>query len=178
MGQLPPEGQPWAADNGCFSRPEDYTDEWYLGWLERMAPYRAACLFATAPDVWGDGPATVAKSTPVLARIRALGYPVALVAQTGLSAAMVPWDAIDVLFIGGPNAWQHSEALIELAREAKRRGKGLHMGRVNSLRRIRYADHIGCDTADGTFLRYGPDKNLDELKGWLTTLAREPSLNI
>ena len=34
--------------------------------------------------------------------------------------------------------------------EAKRRRKWVHMGRVNSERRIRYAASIGCDSIDGT----------------------------
>ena len=36
MGQRPPDGQPWAADNGRFSAPQNYTDEAYLAWLAKM----------------------------------------------------------------------------------------------------------------------------------------------
>ena len=39
---MPPDGQPWAADNGCFSRPEDYTDDGYLAWLESVGLVDAA----------------------------------------------------------------------------------------------------------------------------------------
>jgi hypothetical protein len=31
------------------------------------------------------------------------------------------------------------------------------MGRVNSLKRLRYASAIGCDTADGTYVAFAPD---------------------
>jgi hypothetical protein len=41
------------------------------------------------------------------------------------------------------------------------------MGRVNSERRYRYAYAIGCDTADGTFLTFGPDTNIRRLRAWL-----------
>jgi hypothetical protein len=41
------------------------------------------------------------------------------------------------------------------------------MGRVNSLRRHRYAAAIGCDSADGTYLTRGPDENLPKLLGWV-----------
>lgn len=41
------------------------------------------------------------------------------------------------------------------------------MGRVNSEKRLRYAKFIGCDTADGTYLRHGPAKNLPNVLAWL-----------
>lgn len=43
----------------------------------------------------------------------------------------------------------------------------MHMGRVNSERRLRYADAIGCDSADGTYLAFGPDVNLPDVLAWL-----------
>lgn len=58
--------------------------------------------------------------------------------------------------------------LARLVAAAKRRGKHVHMGRVNSRRRWSYAEHIGCDSVDGTFLAFGPDANLPRLTGWIT----------
>jgi hypothetical protein len=52
---------------------------------------------------------------------------------------------------------------------AKAHGKHVHMGRVNSERRFKYAASIGCDSCDGTFLTYGPDVNLPRLMAWLRT---------
>ncbi|MGH3863561.1 hypothetical protein, partial [Actinokineospora sp.] len=46
------------------------------------------------------------------------------------------------------------------------RGKRVHMGRVNSGRRWTYAEHLGCHSADGTFLAFAPDTNLQRLRGW------------
>ena len=57
-----------------------------------------------------------------------------------------------------------------ISAEAKLRGKGVHMGRVNSYRRIAIADAIGCDTADGTYIAFGPDVNLPKALAWLTKL--------
>ena len=56
-----------------------------------------------------------------------------------------------------------------IAKEAKRRGKWVHMGRVNSGRRKAIADLFECDTVDGTFMTFGPDKNLRRLLGWSET---------
>lgn len=171
MGQKPPIGQPWAADNGRYSSPQDYTDAGFLAWLGTMPA--ESCLFATAPDVVGDAAATLALSVPMFEPIRRAGYRVALVAQDGLEGLPVPWDDFDALFIGGTTAWKLSEAAAGLAREAKRRGKWVHMGRVNSLRRMRYADAIGCDSADGTVLKHDPNRPVGS---WAAAVHDRPSL--
>lgn len=173
MGQLPSPGQPWAADNGRYASPEDYTDDAFLAWLGRMPVER--CLFATAPDVVGNAVATLAMSGPMLPKIRELGYPAALVAQDGLEDVAVPWDDFDVLFVGGSTAWKLGPAVVGLVAEAKTRGKWVHMGRVNSLRRMRYAEAIGCDSADGTFLRFRPFGQ-PEIASWVEHVRRHPSL--
>jgi hypothetical protein len=158
MGNHPPGGQPWAADNGRFSKPQMYSDAKYLAWLTKRLPYVESCLFATAPDVVGDAQATLDMSRPMLPRIRALGYKAALVAQDGLEALDVPWDEFDCLFVGGTTAWKLSEHAYSLVAEANRRGKWTHMGRVNSWVRFRAAAAAGYDSADGTVLRFDPQR--------------------
>lgn len=170
MRQDPPQGRSWAADTGRFSSPEEYTDAKYLSWLKRMPV--TSCLFATAPDVVGDAQATLDMSLPMLPRIRALGYKVALVAQDGLEALSVPWAEFDCLFIGGTTKWKLSEHALSLVREAKTRRKWTHMGRVNSWRRFGIAAAAGCDSADGTYLRFDPSqKRLGErrIETWTET---------
>lgn len=182
-----------AFDSGCFGK--GYPgDTGYLEWLARMQPLAARCRFATAPDVVGDAVATLERSGPFLPIIRALGFPAAFVAQNGLDTSTTPWGAFDVLFIGGlpecppcdyirPVAetrrqqcpgcgrfladWKLGPQARELVTEARHRSIWAHMGRVNSHRRLRYADHIGCDSADGTYIRFGPDTNLPKLRGWV-----------
>lgn len=89
---------------------------------------------------------------------------------------MLPWDAFDVLFLAGSTQWKLGPIAERLAREAKARGKNVHMGRVNSRMRLGIAEWFGCDTADGTYLAYGPDKNLPRLLRWLDELDGRPSL--
>jgi hypothetical protein len=131
------------------------------------------CLFATAPDVVADAAATLELSAPMLPRIAKLGYRPALVAQDGLEDLAVPWAEFDALFIGGTTAWKVGDAAAALAIEAKRRGKWVHMGRVNSLRRMRYAESIGCDSADGTLLRFDPSRRPDL---WAAYVRANPSI--
>ena len=88
----------------------------------------------------------------------------------------MPWDDFDVLFLGGDTAWKLGPAARQLAAEARQRGKGVHMGRVNSLKRYRYADAIGCTSADGTFLRFGPDIRLPELLSWARNVRDQVTL--
>jgi hypothetical protein len=64
----------------------------------------------------------------MLPRIRAVGYPVALVAQDGLEHADVPRRHIDALFTGGSTAFKTGPAAAALAAQARRRGLWVHMG--------------------------------------------------
>jgi hypothetical protein len=178
-------------DNGCGPGKDGRIgagypgDEAYLHMLATLADdlipeYTdlTRVLFAVAPDVLGDAEATLrlAETSGMLAWIRELNYPAALVAQNGLEDLTVPWDDFDALFIGGDTGWKLGPHARHLVGEARGRGKWVHMGRVNSLRRLRYAAAIGCDSADGTFLSFGPDRNLPELLGWLRDVNGQLSL--
>jgi len=166
-GATPPwPGVQWCADNACYANRYPGDDR-YLGWLRRHSPHADRCAFAAAPDVVADAATTLTRSMVMLARIRAIGYPAALVAQDGLEHMTVPWDEFDVLFLGGSTDWKLSYAAAQLAGQAVEHGLTVHMGRVNSRRRLRYAASIGCHSADGTYLVYGPDRNLPKLLSWL-----------
>jgi hypothetical protein len=171
QGNKVPAGAWWCADNGCFGKGYPGDEAW-IGWLESRTADKSLCLFAVAPDVVGDAAATLARSAPWLPRIRALGYPAALAAQDGLEALTVPWDEVDVLFIGGTTGWKLGSDARRLIADAKARGKWVHMGRVNSQRRYTYARKIGCDSVDGTYLKFGPDTNLPNVMSWLRSAAQ------
>lgn len=169
QGNRPVDGAVWCADNGCFGKGYPGDTEWFA-WLEANAHRADSCVFAVAPDVVGDAAATLTRSAPWLPRIRDLGYPAALVAQDGLESLPVPWDDFDCLFIGGSTGWKLGPHARRLAGEARSRGKWVHMGRVNSERRFRYAQTIGCHSVDGTYLTYAPDTNVHHVLSW-TRLA-------
>jgi hypothetical protein len=48
------------------------------------------------------------------------------------------------------------------------------VGRVNSRARLRWAATTGVDSVDGTYLRYGPDRNWPHLRAWLHELEVAP----
>jgi hypothetical protein len=168
-------GVDWCADNSVFANryPGDDT---YLAWLDHRSWAARRCAFAVAPDVVGDAAATLRRSAPMLPRIRAAGYPAALAAQNGLEHLRVPWDEFDAMFLGGDTAWKLGQHARRLTTEAKARGKWVHMGRVNSRRRLQIAAHMGCDSADGTYLAKAPDKNLPRLLDWLAELSDQLAL--
>ena len=158
----------WAADNGCFAQGEQFTPLTFYRWLARVP--RSRLLFVVAPDVFPDHAATVARATPFLKDLRADGYPTAFVAQNGADVMTVPWELFDCLFIGGTAPWKLGRPARQLVRHALQLGKRVHMGRVNSSRRLLYARLIGCHTADGTFLKFrnrlGPTRGLQEMDDW------------
>jgi hypothetical protein len=117
--------------------------------LERIAGWEG-CLFVTAPDVVGDYKETTSRFFQWRDRMVDCGQPIAFVGQDDQEKKPVPWALFDALFIGGSTAWKMGDGAAELCREAKAQGKYLHMGRVNTQQRIRYAQSLGCDSIDGT----------------------------
>jgi hypothetical protein len=194
MGNRPDlTGIPWAADNGCFSQGEGFRLEKFLSWLDSMSPWRSTCLFAVAPDVVGDAAATWERSEPVLKILREKGWPAALVAQDGLGDRLALWDRItgwddfwfwdhfDALFIGGTTEFKLSEEVKAICNEARHRGKWIHMGRVNSRRRLATAAEFGCNSADGTYaaFRFRRKTGIEvraEIMGWLECVHAQPAL--
>ncbi len=157
----------WAADNGAFGKGWK-SDDVFRNWLVKHSDEdKAKCAFVVAPDVVGDADATLERSAPWLPEIRRLGYKVAFVAQNGQENLPVPWDAFDCLFIGGDTKWKLGYEAYDLAKTAKGMGKWVHMGRVNSKKRLFYAKTIGCDSADGTAFAFNPSFNFEQMVRWL-----------
>lgn len=167
---IPFEWVTWAADNGCFAQGDAFDPGAWLAWLAGLRQHRARCLFAVAPDVLGDHEATWARSVPYLPTIQQLGFRPALVAQDGMPLRALDLAGYEALFIGGTDMFKLSEQAYALAAKAKRQGRWVHLGRVNSLRRLRAANLHGIDSADGTFVKWAPDRNLPRVYDWLDAL--------
>ena len=172
----------WVAiDNGRFTEagrrlfvPREY-DRLVGEGLERAGDH---LLFATAPDEPFDWDGTLRLSRPWLQRIRRMGCPAALCAQEGMTPGSIPWDEFDCLFIGGRDAFKEGPIVRDACREARRRGKWVHMGRVNGLRRLMIALDFGVDSVDGTYLlhearRGRADEAPHDVVGWLRWIYAE-----
>lgn len=149
---------PWAADNDAFS---DWNADRYIRMLEGITDV-PGCLFVTLPDVVANARRTDTQFSMWRKIVRDTGQPIAYVAQNSQVPAEVPWDQIDAIFIGGTTHYKMGPEARGLVRWAKERGKWVHMGRVNSRRRIRYANAIGCDSIDGTSASKFKDSILGE----------------
>ena len=139
-------GIEWACDNDAFS---GFHEPRYLNMLTAIAGAQG-CRFVTAPDIVEDAEATLDLFSGWHRTIREHGQPVALVGQDGLENLTIPWSDLAALFLGGSTEWKLSQAAADLVVEARSRGKWVHMGRVNSIRRLSYARQIGCHSADGS----------------------------
>lgn len=143
-------GCPWAADNDCF---QGLDEDAFVAMLDRIAglPF---CLFVVCPDVVGEQGLTDLLFEEWAPQVLMRRLPVAYVVQEDgieYEPRGVPWGVISALFIGCANDGEKlGDRIRRLVREAKARGKWVHMGRVNSAKRIAYAREIGCDSIDGT----------------------------
>ena len=139
-------GLVWAADNGAFS---GFDPKRFRRFLARITLH-PGCLFVVVPDVVADAKATLERFDEWALEVRVTGQPLAFVGQNGAEGMDIPWSEFDAWFIGGSTEWKLSQASVDLVAEAKARGKWVHCGRVNSMKRLAWAYRIGCDSCDGS----------------------------
>lgn len=132
-------GIPYALDNGCFAKFDRATWERMLVEADSDRP-----LFVTLPDIVGDAQRTAELFEHFWTRTQEL--PRALVLQDGIEYVKIPWDQITAVFVGGSDHFKFSKEALNAARTAKMLGKWVHVGRVNTAKRVnnwlRLADSI------------------------------------
>lgn len=157
-------------DNGCFGGLDAPA---FLRMLAKVKASGVRHLWVTAPDVVGDAVETRRRFDVWEPMLRELGLSVAFVGQDGLIEDMVPWDRMDAFFVGGSTAWKLSDDAMRFTLAAHDRGKLVHVGRVNSRRRILYLgrarrDGRGwCDTLDGGSAAQWGETNIPKLVRWI-----------
>ncbi len=161
MGNRNVRGKVHARDNGRFG--DRWNNKKWRRFLLNGMEIQNLCLFAVVPDVVGDAQSTFEEWRRYVDVVRMYGYRTAFAVQDGCSSDLVPWSELDVFFIGGSNEWKVSPELVSLVAEAKVLGKHVHMGRVNTPKRMAWCKVLGCDTVDGTYLTRGPRTNMPKL---------------
>jgi hypothetical protein len=172
------EGRVFGVDNDAFH--DKFDPDVFAAHLARLTPFADRCLFVAMPDFVGDPESTVALFrcyAPDFAAEYAL--PMAFVAQTGA----VPEDLIGArtLFLAGQDDWRMGPGGDDLILAAKEEyGIPIHVGRVNSARRLLHFAARGVDSVDGTFLAFqGVETGVDEIETWLNAasdLVNQPYL--
>lgn len=144
-------GLPWAIDNGAFSGLDEAK---FCSLIERASKATRAPAWVVAPDVVADAKATVQAWQQWRPRLEALCLRPCFVLQDGQEDLELPES--QAYFIGGSTEWKLSRCAADLANAAKSRGAWLHVGRVNSRKRLKHCYDIGADSVDGTgFSRWG-----------------------
>lgn len=143
----------WAADNAAFSH---FDASAYVSMLDRVEG-TPGCLFVTVPDVVGDAEQTTELWRTWAGVVHQRSFPAAYVLQDGVTSKTVPWDTCQAIFVGGSTEFKLGASARVLVSTAKRLGKWVHMGRVNSERRLRYAQSLGVDSVDGSGFARFPD---------------------
>jgi hypothetical protein len=180
-------GMPWAADNDCF---QGLSPRRYCLMLDRLQEALIAAndgerrgerwygrpLFVTVPDTVADSRTTARLWGAWADAVRRRGLPLAFVAQNGCDHPRMspPWYEFDAVFIGGDTAWKLGPEARRIVRIGKEHGKHVHMGRVNSRRRLRYAESIGVDSVDGTGWTKWRDARLDSGLRFLDRIPAPP----
>lgn len=130
--------------------------------------------WVAVPDVVGDAQETLKRFEKWHKTISGLGYPLAFVAQDGLIQEQVPWERISCIFIGGTDDYKLSQEAYNLCKQAKVLRKLVHIGRVNSLERIKRFEDV-MDSFDGlSFSKYSRS-NLPRVLRYLESLNIEKS---
>jgi hypothetical protein len=166
-----PQGFRYAIDNGAwtaYTQGRPFDEIKFMGAIERLGP---EADWIALPDIVAGGLASLETSLRWRDRLAGIA-PLLLPIQDGMSAEDVrPLVGADLgMFIGGTSEWKERTLPLwgELAAAA---GCWLHVGRVNSARRIHLCAAAGAHSFDGTSVtRYSV--NLPKLDN----AARQPDL--
>ena len=143
------EGFQYAIDNGAwtaFKNGTNFDGDLFMRLVEKLG---AGADWIVIPDIVEGGLKSLEFSLSWIPRLRGVA-PLLLPVQDGMETRDVEGSiGREVgIFIGGSS--QFKEDSSKWGAVAKDSGAHLHMGRVNSARRIWIASSIGCDSIDGS----------------------------
>jgi hypothetical protein len=171
-GELRTEGMRYALDNGAwsaFQQGELLDEDAFLLAVDKLGE-RADWI--VLPDIVQGGLASLDYSLRWKERLRDMPTQLLIAVQDGMQLEHVASFLSPVvgIFIGGSTEWKEAtaEAWGLLAR---RRNCHLHVGRVNSARRIRICAAAGADSFDGS----GPSRYAKALPR-LDRASRQPDM--
>lgn len=140
----PFEELPFALDNGAFAGGESWDEARWLALLDwaKLSGHRP--LWALVPDVVGDRLRTLRRWNLYAPKLAEYGWPLAFAVQDGMTPDDVPAPAC-VVFVGGSTEWKW-QTVRTWCKEFRR----VHVGRVNSYRRLWQCHDAGAESCDGT----------------------------
>jgi hypothetical protein len=146
------EGFAYAIDNGAwsaFSQGKPWDEAAFVALLDK---HGALADWVVSPDIVQGGRASLDVSLAWLPRLLDLCPRVLLAVQDGHEPSDVEHllgDRVGI-FVGGSTSWKESSTLSTWGPLARARGCWLHVGRVNTARRISICSSAGASSFDGT----------------------------
>jgi hypothetical protein len=152
-----------ALDNGAWAHRDD--PDWWrttgeTQWLAARGAYD--WLFVVMPDVVADADATLERYLRYRGEMDERGLPMALALQNGMTSKAIAHLCPAFLFLGGTTEWKLA-TLPLLAEFAHATNRWLHVGRVNTIRRLWLCASYGVHSCDGTGLARYPREVLKRL---------------
>ncbi len=169
------EGFRYAIDNGAwtaFQKGEPFDRHAFLGVVSSLGK---DADFIVIPDVVAGGRESLAFSRQWIPRLSRERRPLYLAVQDGMTPddvadVLKAWPEVSGLFVGGSSEWK-DQTLPAWAQFAIERGVKIHVGRVNTKRRLDHCQRCGVDSIDGS----GPSRfaiHAERMSRW----ARQKSL--
>jgi hypothetical protein len=157
-------GLPIAADNGCFGGLDSQS---FVEMLNSFREEKVALDWVAVPDVVCDADKTFVLWGQWERIVRAFGFVPAMVIQDGATRADVDMFSPPAVFIGGSTDYKLGEEARKITKMVRSQGKPVHMGRVNTFARIKYAVDIGCTSCDGSGFSKWPDTRIPLGLRWI-----------
>lgn len=165
---------PFALDNGAYSRSGDgFNEALWIKLLERTRRIGIAPMWAAVPDVVGNREATLVRWEKYCPIASQYGWPLAFVAQDGMTEHDVPQCA-SLVFVGGSTDWKRKTASMWC-----RKFPRVHVGRV-WFRWMEISERLGAESCDSTgfFRRTHLGQCARKLEAWLQNPQPHPELNL
>lgn len=150
-GVLRTEGMPYAIDNGAwtaFQQGRKFDEDAFMRAIDKLGE---GADWIVLPDIVAGGRASLDYSLLWMERLRGIPTRLLLAVQDGMEIADVKSHLSPAvgIFVGGSTEWKTATAGA-WGSVARRRNCYLHVGRVNSVRRIRLCAAAGANSVDGT----------------------------
>jgi len=133
-------------DNGAFSNFNETR-------FSNMVDYSKDdlyCKFIVLPDVVSNAKKTFEQFYEYKNKLKIVSNKCAFVIQDGINQDLMPsFDEFGCLFVGGSTEFKMSKKAFQLANLAKKNGIWVHVGRVNTPKRINKWFNF-CDSIDGS----------------------------
>ena len=152
---------PFGLDNGAFGHNEDWDEQAWLHLLDWARISGQEPRWCIVPDVVGDRDRTLDR-WHIYSRVAAMyGWPLAFAVQDGMTPKDVPADA-SVVFVGGTTEWKWRTVGMWCGYF-----KRVHVGRVNTYRRLWECHNAGAESIDGTGWMRGDQRQYRGLVAYL-----------